>query len=174
MIIGGIHKTVVIDVAGSIELPPSTVVEPNTIFFGGGESVFEFGEMNTIYPGCIFRIERGFIKTGARVSFGPGCIIYEPRAGLTIGANTLIAGGVKICGVNHGFSSLDHPIRDQPTRELPIEIGNDVWIGMGAIILPGVTIGDGCVIGANSVVNKDVPPMSIGVGSPFRVTGHRT
>ena len=52
-------------------------------------------------------------------------------------------------------------------------IDNDVWIGVGAIILRGVTIGDGAVIGANSVVTKDIPPYAIAVGSPAKVIKYR-
>lgn len=51
----------------------------------------------------------------------------------------------------------------------PVKIGKNVWLGEGVIVLPGVTIGDGCVIGAHSVVNKDIPAASIAVGSPAKV-----
>ena len=81
---------------------------------------------------------------------------------------SLIAAGVTICGVNHGFADLDLPMRDQKTEELPIEIGADVWIGMGAIILPGAKIGKGCVIGAGSVVRGTVEPYTVGYGVPLR------
>ena len=68
----------------------------------------------------------------------------------------------------------DHP-RDAETRRSglefgrPVRIGRDVWIGGGAIILPGVTIGDRAVIGAGSVVTKDIPPNTVAVGNPCRV-----
>ncbi len=61
---------------------------------------------------------------------------------------------------------------DELTRKT-CEIGNDVWIGVDAIILRGVTVGDGAVIGANSVVTKDVPPFAIVVGSPARLVRYR-
>lgn len=173
MIRKGIHSSVIIDVEGALVMPESTTIEPGTVFYGGPESRFSFGEMNTIYPGCLFRLERGFIETGNRVSFGPGCIIYETRAGLRIGDHTLIAGGVKICGVNHGFAELDVPMRDQASQALPVIIGADVWIGMGAIILPGVEIGDGCIIGAGAVVTRSMSAGAIGRGVPCRTTGHR-
>ena len=59
-------------------------------------------------------------------------------------------------------------IRDR-TRTAPVIIGNNVWIGGGAIILPGVTIGDNVVIGAGSVVTKDIPSNTIAYGSPCQV-----
>lgn len=173
MIRAGIHPSALIDVEGKLELPQSTIIEPGCIIFAGAEATIELGEMNTFYPGCILRLERGFIRTGRRVSFGPACQIYETRAGLTIGDNTMLAGGVKLCGVNHSFEDLTLPMRDQPTSEEPIVIGEDVWIGMGAIILPGVEIGRGAVVGAGSVVTRNVPPYSVGNGTPFRVTDTR-
>jgi acetyltransferase-like isoleucine patch superfamily enzyme len=164
----GVHSSVIIDIQGEFTIPATTVLEPGCILYGGKRSVFRFGEENTVYPSCVFRLDRGSIVTGKRVSFGPGCLIYETRAGLRIGDCTLIAAGVAICGVNHGFADLDLPMRDQKTEELPIEIGADVWIGMGAIILPGAKIGDGCVIGAGSVVRGTVEPYTVGYGVPLR------
>lgn len=174
MIRWGIHSSVVIDIQGEATIPATTVIEPGCVLYGGRNSVFRFGEENTIYPSCVFRLDRGSIVTGKRVSFSPGCMIYETRAGLTIGDCTMLAAGVTICGVQHGFGDLSLPIRDQKTAELPIEIGADVWIGMGAIILPGAKIGDGCVIGAGSLVRGAVEPYTVGYGTPFRSRRRRT
>jgi maltose O-acetyltransferase len=58
-------------------------------------------------------------------------------------------------------------------EERPVRIGNDVWIGDRVIILPGVTIGDGCIIGAGSIVTHDTPPYSISAGNPARVIRYR-
>lgn len=73
-----------------------------------------------------------------------------------------------------GFYTAGHPL-DADTRNRgieyarPITVGNNVWIGAKVAVLPGVTIGDNCVIGAGSVVNRDIPPNSIAVGNPCRV-----
>ena len=56
-----------------------------------------------------------------------------------------------------------------PNKERRITIGNDVWLGAGVIVLPGITIGECSVIGAGAVVTKDIPPYSIAVGNPARV-----
>ena len=66
-------------------------------------------------------------------------------------------------------SSPDIAPDDRPLYSKPVCIGNNVWIGENVCILLGVTIGDGCIIGANSVVNKDIPKDCIAVGSPAKV-----
>jgi acetyltransferase-like isoleucine patch superfamily enzyme len=64
-------------------------------------------------------------------------------------------------------------MRDQPTNNLPVVIEDDVWIGMGVKLLPGIRIGTGSIIGAGSVVTNDIPPYSIAMGTPCRVTKQR-
>ena len=89
------------------------------------------------------------------------------RAAVTIGDDVLIAPGTVISTVNH---SLDpEKRRANICTALPITIGSNVWIGANCSILPGVTIGDGAVIAAGAVVNRDVPPRTVVGGVPARV-----
>ena len=75
---------------------------------------------------------------------------------------------------NHRFERLDIPIKYQGnSEEMPVVIGDDVWIGYRVTILPGVHIGNGSVIGAGAVVAKDIPPYSIAVGNPIRIVKTR-
>ncbi len=90
-----------------------------------------------------------------------------------IGRDSLIAPECHITDVNHGMEA-GQSIRTQPLHSRPIRIGNDVWIGAGCSILPGVTIGDGAVIGARAAVTRDIPPMAIAVGVPARVIRYRS
>jgi len=84
-----------------------------------------------------------------------------------IGNNVFIAPNVQIYTARH---PLDLNIRSKHMGSAsPVVIGNDVWIGGGCIILPGVSIGDGCTIGAGSVVLRDVPPHTLAAGNPCRV-----
>jgi maltose O-acetyltransferase len=86
---------------------------------------------------------------------------------ITIGNNVFIAPNVCIITEEH---TLDVKRRIQGLEYThPVTIGNNVWICTGALILPGVTIGDNSVIGAGSVVTKDIPPNSLAVGNPCRV-----
>jgi acetyltransferase-like isoleucine patch superfamily enzyme len=173
MIRKGIHPSAVVDCLGTLLMPESTIIEPLAVVFIGERGRLSLGEMNTIYPGATIRIDQGWMETGTEVSFGSGCHIYEPRAGLSIGDHCMIAGGVLICGVNHGHSLQGMPMRHQPFEAAPIVIGKDVWIGMGAIILPGVTIGDGAIVGAGAVVTSDVPAGAVVSGVPARFVKHR-
>ena len=96
---------------------------------------------------------------------------------IRIGDNALIAPNLQIYTAfqpTNAFDRFGEPKEDGSfefckTQTAPVIIGNNVWIGGGAIICPGVTIGDRCVIGAGSVVTKDVPDDSVAVGNPARV-----
>ena len=84
-----------------------------------------------------------------------------------IGDRVMIGPNVTIATAAH---PIDPSLRARALQyNLPVHIGSDVWIGAGAIVLPGVTIGDGCVIGAGSVVTRDIPAGVVAVGSPCRV-----
>lgn len=123
---------------------------------------------------------------GGEISIGEYCYVGEQShiwsaARISIGDRVLISHNVNI------FDSLTHPISPaerhrhyqhiitcgHPAQvdlgEAPIRIGNDAWIGCLAIVLRGVTIGEGAVVGAGSVVSEDVPPFSIVAGNPARV-----
>lgn len=94
---------------------------------------------------------------------------------ITIGDNVLMASKIYISDHNHGsYDDLisDHPMSIPIGRKAvckPVVIGDNVWLGESVCVLPGVTIGEGCVIGALSVVTKSIPPYSIAVGSPAQV-----
>ena len=81
--------------------------------------------------------------------------------------------GVKILSVNHRFSDKGKSILEQGYDTAPVEIGEDVWIGANTVILKGVKIGKGSIIGACSLVNKDIPPFSIAYGTPAKVERKR-
>ena len=91
---------------------------------------------------------------------------------ITIGDNSMIASHVQILDFDHGIAR-HQLMRKQPERKKAISIGNDVWIGAGAVILKGVNIGDGVVVGAGSVVDKDIPPYSIVAGVPAKIIKQR-
>lgn len=86
--------------------------------------------------------------------------------GISIGNRVMIGSHTAITSITHDYTQED--MRFSPTIRKPVVIEDDVWIGTHSIILPGVTVGKGAVIGANSVVTKDVEPYSIVIGSPAK------
>ncbi len=116
----------------------------------------------------------------AVLEIGDGTYIGELNniraAGYTrIGKNCLISQGVSIIGNNHSYAP-DRPMIDQPVRtdKLGVTVGDDVWIGANATLLPGVTVGDGAIIAAGAVVTADVEPYTIVAGIPARLLKRRT
>lgn len=107
------------------------------------------------------------LRLGDNAELGQNARIDQP---VTIGDHVLMGPDVVILTVLHGFEDPDVPIILQGKQETrPVVIGNDVWIGTRVIILPGVSVGDGAVIGAGAVVTKDVPAGAIVGGSPAEV-----
>lgn len=107
------------------------------------------------------------LTVGKNVFLNSGCKVQD-QGGVTIGDNTLIGHNVVLATLNHAFD----PSRRADMCPAPIQIGRDVWIGSNAVILPGVTIGDGAVIAAGAVVSKDVPQNAVVGGVPARVIRH--
>ncbi|WP_046242930.1 sugar O-acetyltransferase [Hymenobacter terrenus] len=105
------------------------------------------------------------IHCGDNVYFNVNCVVLDV-AKVTIGSNVMFAPAVQLYAATH---PLDAVVRRTLELGRPITIGDDCWIGGGAIICPGVSIGAGCVIGAGAVVTKDIPPYSLAVGNPARV-----
>lgn len=125
-----------------------------------------------VYAGARFRSMENLI-VGDNVEIGFDNFI-QSLGGVTIGNNVMLAPGVKIWSVNHDFRDRDRPIREQGQTKAPVLIGNDVWISSNAFISPGVTLPDGVVVSAGSVVGvKKYPPYCIIAGNPARVIGYR-
>ena len=123
-----------------------------------------FGD-NSIIRAPFFCDYGSNISIGHRVFLNFNCIILDVAA-VTIGDDCRIGPAVQIYAADH---PRDHALRLQDLESAkPVVIGRNVWIGGGAIILPGVTIGDHAIIGAGSVVTRDVPPHATVAGNPAR------
>lgn len=111
------------------------------------------------------------ISVGEYSFIGTNCTIY-PK--VRIGKYCLIAPDVKIVGADHKYDVVGLPICFSGREPLPeTAIGNDVWIGTGAVILAGVTIGDGAIVAAAAVVTRDVPALTIVAGNPAKLIKRR-
>ena len=105
------------------------------------------------------------IDLGERIFFNFNYVVLDVCL-VTIGSFTLFGPAVQIYTATH---PMDAALRRKQESGKPIAIGSDVWVGGGAIILPGVKIGDAAVIGAGSVVTKDIPARVFAAGNPCRV-----
>jgi maltose O-acetyltransferase len=105
------------------------------------------------------------IELGERVFFNFNCVVLDVCP-VRIGSFTLFAPGVQILTPMHPFNA---ELRRREEYGKPIEIGSDVWVGGAALILPGVKIGSRAVIGAGSVVTRDIPEGVFAAGNPCRV-----
>ena len=104
------------------------------------------------------------LHIGKNVFINSGCC-FQDQGGITIGDGALIGHNVVMATLNHS----EDPETRGNLHPAPIHIGRNVWIGASAIILPGVTIGDGAIVGAGSVVTRDVPENMIVTGVPARI-----
>lgn len=140
-----------------------------------GLKLAQIGKGTNIHPTTI-------IREGEYVTIGEHCLINhnnliqagKSAAGsITIGDYVHTGTNVVMLGFNHGFYTRDIPTKEQDYMDAPIVIGDDVWIGTGAIILAGVTIGKGAIIASGAVVNNDVPEYAIVGGVPAKVLKYR-
>lgn len=106
------------------------------------------------------------IRLGEHVFINSNCTFLDGGY-ITIGAHTLVGPCVQIYTPQHPMDYIER--REEKEYAYPVTIGEDCWIGGGAILCPGVTIGDRTIIGAGSVVTKDIPADSVAVGNPAKV-----
>jgi len=149
----------------SYPLPSSAVVLGRVQVFGTGR--IRCGEGLLLYPDLHLETQ-----LDAEITIGNGVVISRgvhlvAFAAVHIGNGTMIGEYTSIRDANHARQP-GIPMRDAGSTARPIVIGNEVWIGRGAAVLAGVTIGDGATIGANAVVTRDVPPGTVVAGVPAR------
>lgn len=143
-------------------LDPGDVARRRELF---EELLGAFGEESEIRPP--FHCDYGYLTTvGARTFANWGFTCLDV-ARVTVGDDVQIGPGVQLLTATHPLEP--GPRRDKWEGAEPVTIGNNVWLGGGAIVCPGVTIGDDTVVGAGSVVTRDLPAGVLALGSPARV-----
>lgn len=130
-----------------------------------GENVHFGYDIVFAYPENIFIENNSYINGG--------WLFAGPNSKIIIGKNTLISWNVHIRTTTHNYKYKSQLIIEQGHKESNIIIGNDVWIGFGAQIMGGVTVGDGVVVGAGAIVTKDVDPYTVVAGVPAVSIGKR-
>jgi len=142
------------------------ITEPQRIFIGDESQILDHCRIQS-YP--------ALTEINNRIEIGNHCYLgfyLTILAGenISIGDNVLMASNVLITSQGHGTDPESSvPYMDQQLKCSPIEIGSGTWIGEKVSIMPGVTIGKKCIIGANSVVTHDIPDFCLAVGAPANV-----
>jgi len=133
-----------------------------------------FEGLTLINDNCYFNAEGGSISVGDWTAFNSGVHINASCGGtIYIGAHCPIGPGVVMRTANHNYSNAELNIQEQGHTFADIIVEDDCWIGANSIILSGVHIGKGAVIGAGSVVTKNIPSMAVAVGVPAKVIKYR-
>jgi acetyltransferase-like isoleucine patch superfamily enzyme len=127
-----------------------------------------FGRFVWIGDGTKIRCHEGAVEIGAKTVMGQECTISAYQR-VRIGDECVIADRAMFIDFDHGMVEVERPIRLQGIYKRDVEVGNNVWIGYGACVLRGVSVGDNAVIGTNSVVTKDVPANAVVGGIPARI-----
>lgn len=178
---GGVKLAIILNGNGVKHKKYRIIGTPFISVYGDGRIIFgdNFSMNNGLMANqigfntpCVFRAEFGSIIIGNNVGMSQTALIAK-EADITIGDNVKLGGGVKIYTTD--FHCLDYLKRRDPSVDLkerkcePVTIGDDCFIGAGVFVLKGVNIGPRTIIGAGSVVTKDIPADCIAAGNPCRV-----
>jgi acetyltransferase-like isoleucine patch superfamily enzyme len=127
---------------------------------------FSIGDYSVIESFACINNAVGDVMIGDHTRIGLHNTIIGP---VKIGCHVNLAQGITVTALNHNFNDAEKRIDEQGVSTNPVTIEDDVWVGANAVILPGVTIGNHCVVAAGAVVTKDVPPHSLVAGVPAKV-----
>ena len=127
---------------------------------------FSLGDYSVIESFACINNAVGDVMIGDHTRIGLHNTIIGP---VEIGSHVNLAQGITVTALNHNFDDTEKRIDEQGVSTNPVTIEDDVWVGANAVILPGVTIGNHCVVAAGAVVTKDVPPHSLVAGVPAKV-----
>jgi acetyltransferase-like isoleucine patch superfamily enzyme len=134
----------------------------------GRGAKLHIGRWAWIGHGCKIRVHEGEVRIGAKTVIGQECTISAFQH-VSIGRECIIADRVMLIDFDHGAVEVERPIRLQGIYKRDVTVGHNVWIGYGACILRGVSIGENSIIGTNSVVTRSFPPNAVLGGVPAQV-----
>ncbi len=134
----------------------------------GPDATLKIGRWAWLGHGCKVRVHEGEVSIGAKTVIGQECTISAFQH-VSIGRECIIADRVMLIDFDHGVTEVDRPIRTQGIYKRDVRVGHNVWIGYGACILRGVTVGDNSIIGTSSVVTRTVLENAVVGGVPARV-----
>lgn len=164
-----LRNAAVIELGSSVHLYDGSMLDAGNLT--QAESRIILGDRAMIREYAIVRSQAGRVVVGEDSFVGPNCVLQGPA--LEIGSHVMIAAGCCIFSSNHDHSGGEGAMKDAAEISIGITVCDDVWIGANASILDDVTVGRGAVVGAGSVVTRDVLPGTIVVGNPARPIGDR-
>jgi acetyltransferase-like isoleucine patch superfamily enzyme len=134
----------------------------------GRRATLRIGRWAWIGHGGKIRVHEGEVSIGAKTVIGQECTISAFQS-VSIGRECILADRVMLIDFDHGVTEVERPIRLQGIYKRDVSVGHNVWIGYGACVLRGVTIGDNSIVGTSSVVTADFPANSVLGGVPARL-----
>jgi acetyltransferase-like isoleucine patch superfamily enzyme len=134
----------------------------------GRDAVLRIGRWAWLGHGCKIRVHEGEVSIGAKTVIGQECTVSAFQH-VSIGRECIVADRVMLIDFDHGVTEVERPIRLQGIYKRDVELGHNVWVGYGACILRGVSVGDNSVIGTSSVVTRSFPENAVLGGAPARL-----
>jgi acetyltransferase-like isoleucine patch superfamily enzyme len=134
----------------------------------GRHATLSIGRWAWVGHGSKIRAHEGRVSIGAKTVMGQECTISAFQ-GVSIGRECIVADRVMLIDFDHGAVEVERPIRLQGIYKRDVHVGHNVWIGYGACVLRGVSVGDNAIVGTSAVVTKDVPGNAVVGGVPARV-----
>lgn len=173
-----VGKRVQLKCRGKMIFKGTTLIEDGVKIDALSRGGIEVGENFSIGRNSIIECTGVIRELGEKLTIGKNVGIaanafISMRGPVTIGDDTIFGPNVAIHAENHNFKDAKVPIRLQGATRKGVTIGSDCWIGSNVKILDGVTIGNGCIIAAGAVVNKDIPDYSIAGGIPAKIIKER-
>jgi acetyltransferase-like isoleucine patch superfamily enzyme len=158
---------------GRLQTDGICFVCPGVQFEIGRDARVVLGRWSWLGHGCKVRAHEGEIAIGAKTVLGQECTISAYQH-VAIGRECIVADRVMLIDFDHGVVEVERPIRLQGIYKRDVNVGHNVWIGYGACILRGVTVGDNAIVGTSAVVTKDVEPNAVVAGAPARTIRMRS
>jgi acetyltransferase-like isoleucine patch superfamily enzyme len=153
---------------GRLQTDGICFVAPDVKLEIGRDAVLRLGRWSWLGHGTKIRVHEGECEIGAKTVLGQECTISAFQH-VSIGRECIVADRVMLIDFDHGVVEVERPIREQGIYKRDVRVGNNVWMGYGACVLRGVTIGDNAVVGTSAVVTKSLPENAVAAGVPARV-----
>ena len=151
-----------------LKLDGLAFIPPGVVLQIGRRGQIELGRWSWLGHGTKIRCHEGVVSIGAKTVLGQECTISAYQH-VSIGRECVIADRVMLIDFDHGVVETERPVRLQGIYKRDVRVGHNCWIGYGACILRGVTVGDNAIVGTSTVITKDVPDNAVVAGAPARV-----